>query len=292
MKKYFFIVNRFAAGGKSLKVWEKIKQQLEEQQIQFRTFFTNTDRHAEELAKQIANIHHEHIEAIIAVGGDGTIHEVVNGLVNYPNIKVGYIPSGSANDFSRGFQIPRSPLHALGTILSKTQKVSKIDVGKIKLDERSRHFYFVNSVGVGFDAEVSKIVNQSKMKKYLNKLHLSSFIYIGALVSQLFNYKVSNVHLTIDNQDFHYEKVWFVTVSNQRFYGGGMKISPKANPFDGLLNITVIHCLSPLQILLLFSTVFIGKHTLIKGVDSHIGKEIKIVPDRKLPLHADGEIIG
>jgi diacylglycerol kinase (ATP) len=292
MKKYFFIVNTVAANGASLKIWKKVKKELDLQQVNYRSFFTNSERHAVELAKQIVTMHSEHIEAIVAVGGDGTISEVINGVSDCTSVTIGYIPAGSANDFSRGFHIPTSPLVALRNILMKRKSITKIDVGRFKLGERSKPHYFVNSLGVGLDAEVSKKANQSKMKKYFNKLRLGSFVYIGILLDQLFKYKPTNIDMMIDGNMHEYKNVWFVTISNQRFYGGGMKISPQANPYDGLLNITVVHHFTPIKLLLLFGTVFVGKHTLFKGVDCHKGKDIRILPETKLPLHADGEFIG
>ncbi|MBD8069020.1 diacylglycerol/lipid kinase family protein [Bacillus sp. PS06] len=292
MKKYFFIVNTVAANGASLKIWEMIKQELETKQVNYRSFFTKSERHAVELAKQIANMHHEQIEAIVAVGGDGTISEVINGVMDGSDIPIGYIPAGSANDFSRGYSIPASPLTALRTILMKKKLIKKIDVGRYKLGERTKPSYFVNNLGVGFDAEVSNRANQSRMKKNFNKLRMGSLVYVGILLNLLFKYKTTNVELNIDGQEYHYQDVWFVTISNQPYYGGGMKISPKANPFDGLLNVTVVHHFPPIKLLLLFGTVFFGKHTFFKGVNFHIGKEIHILPETKLPMHADGEYIG
>ncbi|MFC4321131.1 diacylglycerol/lipid kinase family protein [Litchfieldia salsa] len=291
MKKYFFIVNTVAANGASLKVWDKVKKELDLQQVNYRSFFTNSEKHAVELGKQIAAIHEEQIEAIVAVGCDGTISEVINGVCG-SSVTIGYIPAGSANDFCRGFHIPTSPKVALRNILMKRKSITKIDVGRFKLGERSKPLYFVNSLGVGFDAEVSKKVNQSKMKRYFNKLKLGPFVYLGAILNQLFNYKPCSMDVEIDGSIHHYKNVWFVTVSNQRFYGGGMRISPQASPFDGLLNVTVVHHFSPFKLLLLLGTVYMGKHTLFKGVDSFKGKEIRILPETKLPLHADGEFIG
>ncbi len=292
MKLYFFVVNTEAGNGRAKKVWAKLKRELDQQQLNYRTFYTKSPRHAEDLTKQIVSMHGDKIQAIIAVGGDGTIHEVINGLGYKHNIRLGFIPAGSGNDFSRGFNIPKSPIQALRNISKKNPRISFIDIGNVKMEERSKEYFFVNSIGIGFDALVSKMANQSKMKKYLNKLHLGGLVYVYALIGQLFKYKKSEVELSVDGETFHYHDVWFVTVSNQSYYGGGMKIAPKANPYDGILNITVIHGVSPIKLLFLFGTVFIGKHTLIKGVQTHTGTHIKINPKAKLLLHADGEIIG
>ncbi|RFB17850.1 diacylglycerol kinase family lipid kinase [Bacillus sp. HNG] len=293
MKLFIFIVNQKAGNGKGLRVWNKLKQELEKKKIDYRSFFTKYPNHAAELARQIGSMFEDKVEAVIAVGGDGTINEVVNGMVYYPEIKVGYIPAGSGNDFSRGFNVPKSPLDALTFIVrNKASKGKWFDIGKCKIRGKSNSSYFVSSLGTGFDAAVSKLTNESKMKKYLNKIHMGSIAYVGALIRLLFTYRLTNVSLHIDGKDYQYENVWFVTVSNQPFYGGGMKIAPKANPKDGFFDITVVHNLSRVKLLFVFVTVFFGAHTKFEEIAQHKGANIKVESDEKILVHADGELIG
>ncbi|MEH7226385.1 diacylglycerol kinase family protein [Bacillus sp. JJ1566] len=293
MKLLIFIVNQKAGNGKGLKVWNKLKRELERKKVYYRSFFTKYPNHAQELARQIGSMFEDKVEAVIAVGGDGTINEVVGGMVYYPEIKVGFIPAGSGNDFSRGFNVPKSPLAALTFILrNKASKGKWFDIGKCKIRGKSTSSYFVSSLGTGFDAAVSKLTNESKMKKYLNKIHLGSLAYVGALIRLLFSYRLTDVSLHVDGKDFKYENVWFVTVSNQPFYGGGMKIAPKAKPMDGFFDVIVVHNLSRIKLLLVFVTVFFGAHTRFKEIAQHRGINIKVESDEKMLVHADGELIG
>lgn len=293
MKLLIFIVNQKAGNGKGLKVWNKLKQELEQKKIYYRSFFTKYPNHAKELAQQIGSMFEDKVEAVVAVGGDGTMNEVVNGMVYYPEIKVGYIPAGSGNDFSRGFKVPKSSLDALSFILrNRSSKGKLFDIGKCKVRGKSKSSYFVSSLGTGFDAAVSKLTNESKMKKYLNKIHLGSLAYVGALIRLLFTYQLTNVSLTVDGKYHRYENVWFVTVSNQPFYGGGMKIAPKAKATDGIFDITVVHDLSRIKLLLVFVTVFFGAHTKFKEIAQHKGANIKVESDEIMLVHADGELIG
>ncbi|MEH7379602.1 diacylglycerol kinase family protein [Bacillus sp. JJ1533] len=293
MKLLIFIVNQKAGNGKGLKVWNKLKRELERKRVNYRSFFTKYPNHAQELARQIGSMFEDKVEAVVAVGGDGTINEVINGMVYYPEIKVGFIPAGSGNDFSRGFNVPKSPLDALSFILhNQTRKGKWFDIGKCKLGGKSNSSYFVSSLGTGFDAAVSKLTNESKMKKYLNKVHLGSLAYVVALIRLLFSYRLTNVSINIDGKDYQYENVWFVTVSNQPFYGGGMKISPKASPLDGYFDITVVHNLTRLKLLFIFVTVFFGAHTKFREIAQHKGVRIKIDSEQKMLVHADGELIG
>nr|WP_309099629.1 diacylglycerol kinase family lipid kinase [Fredinandcohnia onubensis] len=293
MKLLIFIVNKQAGNGKGLKVWNQLKHELEQKNIHYRSFFTKHPNHAGELARQIGSMFEDKVEAVIAVGGDGTINEVVNGMVYYPEIKVGYIPAGSGNDFSRGFKVPKSPLDALSfIILNKSAKGKLFDIGKCKIQGKTKSSYFVSSLGTGFDAAVAKRTNESIMKKYLNMVHLGSLAYVGALIRLLFTYHLTNVTVNVDGKDFHYENVWFVTVSNQPFYGGGMKIAPQAKTTDGFFDITVVHHLSRIKLLFVFATVFFGAHTKFKEIAEHRGVTIRIESDEKMIVHADGEFIG
>ena len=293
MKLLFFIVNEKAANGRAHKVWKRVKRELEEKEINYRSFQTKYPKHAEELARQLGSLYRDKMEAVIVVGGDGTVHEVVNGLVDYPTVKIGFIPAGSGNDFSRGFGVPKSPLEALSFIIKKKQLSGKrFDIGKVMVNGRTKKEYFVNNIGAGFDAEVCKLTNESKMKKYFNKIGLGSLAYVGSLIRLLFTYKLTNINIEIDGKICRYEKVWFVTVSNQPFFGGGMKIAPKADPTDGCMDVTIVHHLSRLKLLFVFVTVFFGKHTGFKEVVQQKGKRVSIKSDDSMVVHADGELIG
>lgn len=227
------------------------------------------------------------------MGGDGTIHAVINGLKDYSNVKIGFIPTGSGNDFARGFLIPRDPEKALEFILSFEEPLPRIDVGSYHLNHNQEKSLFINNLGVGFDAEVSLAANRSRMKKWLNRIGIGSFTYVVALLKKAITFKPSDVMLTIDDHREHrFTNVWFITISNHAYYGGGMKISPSAIPIDGFLNITVVHQLSRLKLLLVFISVFFGSHTKLKEVLTLTGKKITITSKEPMKVHADGEIVG
>jgi YegS/Rv2252/BmrU family lipid kinase len=291
MKQIYFIINPKARNGHCLKIWERVEIQLKVEQISYLAFFTEYPGHANILARQIATKKREQ-KIIIAVGGDGTMHEVMNGIVKEKNITLGFIPGGSGNDFSRGFQIPVDPVEALKVILRLAkQEALPIDIGKITTDDSTEH-YFINNIGAGFDAVISYEVNQSKMKALLNKLSMGRLVYVYFLLKKLFTYKTSTIDLSIDGKKHIFEQTWFVTVSNQPYYGGGMKIAPVAEPDDGLFDITVVHQLSRWKLLLVFISVFWGKHIHFKEVKTYKGKVVSIQSQAALYVHADGEHVG
>jgi diacylglycerol kinase (ATP) len=291
MEQIYFIINPKARNGYCFKIWKKIEVQLEAEKVSYLAFFTEYPNHAQILANQIA-IKNPNPKLIVAVGGDGTMHEVMNGIIKYKNITLGFIPGGSGNDFSRGFHIPSDPVAALKVILRLSKKEGRLfDIGNIMM-ENHQDYFFINNMGAGFDAIISYEVNQSRMKALLNKLSLGRLVYVYFLLKKLFTYKTSTIDLSIDGNKHIFKQTWFVTVSNQPYYGGGMKIAPQAEPDDALLDITVVHQLSRLKLLLVFISVFWGKHVHFKEVKVFTGREISIQSDSTLYVHADGEHIG
>jgi diacylglycerol kinase (ATP) len=291
MKQLYFIINPKAGNGHCLKIWERVETLLQTQQVSFLAFFTEYPGHAVKLAKQITGKNDDE-KLVIAVGGDGTIHEVMNGSIKHNNITLGFIPGGSGNDFSRGFQIPSDPEAALKVILRlMKQEPTTIDAGKMTMGDGTEH-YFINNMGAGFDALIAYKVNHSRVKAMLNKLSLGRLVYVYFLIKELFTYKTSTIDLTIDGKRYRFEQTWFVTVSNQPYYGGGMMIAPAAQPDDGLLDLTVVHQLSRLKLLLVFLSVFKGKHIYFKEVKTFKGKAVSIHSVANMFVHGDGEHLG
>lgn len=293
MKKLYFIVNPKAGNGRARLIWSSIEKQLAEQEINHECFFTERSGHGTEIARQIVESIDEKKFTIIVVGGDGTINEVVNGIGNHSSkARIGVIPGGSGNDFTRGYGIPRDPEMALPFLLTEMSHVSPtFDLGKINLEDRREHF-FINSTGAGFDALISYEANQSKWKGILNRFSLGQLVYVIILLKNLFSYKCSTIELMIDGKKHTFTDTWFVTVSNQPFYGGGMKIAPHAVANDGKLNVTIVHRLSRLKLLLVFLSVFWGKHLKFKEVNTFLAQKVSIHSSEPIYVHSDGEHIG
>ncbi|WP_449621373.1 diacylglycerol/lipid kinase family protein [Robertmurraya sp. Marseille-Q9965] len=293
MKNLNVIVNPQAKNGYSKKVWQDVEEELQMRQIPYKAFNTEYPGHAIELAKSICmETKLEDIVVIVVIGGDGTLHEVINGAMGAQNVSIGFIPGGSGNDFSRGYGIPKNHLSALKFLLKKIDfQPILVDVGKI-VHSNEKTTYFVNNMGAGFDALITKEANQSKLKKVMNRFSLGNLIYAYFVLKKLFTFKRTVVNMTIDGKKYKFDHTWFVTVANQPYYGGGMKISPKASVQDGLLNITVVHNLSRIKFLFVFITVFWGGHERMKEVKTFLGKEILIESKESLFVHADGEFIG
>lgn len=292
MQTIHFIVNPTAKNGYSMKIWNELERMLNNKNVSYTVYFTEFPGHAGELAKKIADSLAGAPGLIVVVGGDGTLHEAVNGVIGRENIKIADIPAGSGNDFSRGLQLPLEPAEALEGILRKVNNPPFLmDVGKVITGALKVH-YFVNNFGAGFDAAIAYKVNRSKLKKFFNRFSLGTIVYVYSLISVAMTLKKARVQLTIDDKRFEFKDTWLVNVSNHPFIGGGMKLAPDAVVNDGLLDITVIHQISRIKLLLLFVTVFWGGHKKFKEVSVFRGKNITIRSSEKMVLHADGEYIG
>ena len=133
---YYFIVNAASRTGKAKKIWNQMEEYLKEKQIDYMAFQSKYAGHAKELAKEISNFS-EPVLKLIVFGGDGTVNEVLNGIVNFDKIRLGYIPTGSGNDFGRGLSLPKDPLAALNRILSATEDYV-MDIGQVTYGRRRR----------------------------------------------------------------------------------------------------------------------------------------------------------
>ncbi len=273
MKKYLFIVNPIAGKGRALELIPKIKESFNKENIDYKIKVTKQKGEGEKLAREGIK---EGFNHIIAVGGDGTAYEVVNGIRG-EKVVLGILPAGTGNDFARMLKLPKDYNEILETIKASQKK--KIDIGLI--NDR----YFLNCSSVGIDAEIVK--ETEKIKKYVS----GTLAYVIGVLKTLVRYRYKDVSIEIDGKRMKRD-IELIAVGNGKYYGGGMKINPMADLDDGFLDICLVNKISKIKFALLFLTVFKGKHLGIKEVESLRGKEIKIFGDKDLMLNADGDIIG
>lgn len=278
-----FIINEFAGNGRGRRVWKEMKNGLT---LPYDMHVTGYPEHAYRLSCELAEQAEKEQQAIllIVIGGDGTVHEVVNGCADNDYIVIGNVPAGSGNDFARGFRA----FHQASEIEAYMQNapIKRVDLGKA--DYTGQHF-FINNCGVGFDAFVGLEANRSEMKKRFNQIGSGKLAYVYYVILGLARFKPFSLSVSCDEKNYLFKRVWFATVSNQPYFGGGMKISPDSSINDGKLEITIVHSLSRIKFLFMFMSVFFGAHTRIKGVEQMRGECFALCYDRPLPCHADGE---
>ena len=240
---YYFIVNPNSRSGKGALIWKELRRTLRQKHVSYKAVFTEYRGHAVKLAASVtAKASPEHPVYLIAVGGDGTIQEVLSGVKDLSCIYFGYIPTGSGNDFCRSMQLPQDPHEALNCIL-KRKHIASMDVPVISIKGRKSHFAI--SCGIGFDAAVCHEVGVTPMKKVLNRVGLGKLVYLFVALKQLLFLKPVPVTLRMDEERIYpFHKVYFAAVMNQKYEGGGFKFCPDASPSDGYLDVIVVDGLS------------------------------------------------
>lgn len=283
---YIFIVNPKAGYGRANRVFSKVKKSKVYYEIESSLFYTKYAGHAEKIAQQISR-RDDPITSIIVIGGDGTLHEVMNGLGNNASIPVSFIPGGSGNDFARGCSIKGTSVKILNDIIHN-QKEMPYWLGNFQMDNGAdRHF--VNNIGFGFDAEITKAANESKYKSLLNRLGIGKCSYVIALLQVLLTFKPYEIEIEIDESQRLIKDCWMITITNHPFYGGGMKIIPGAKIQPTAFPILILHSISKWKVLGLFMTVFTGKHINFKEVELIEATNIKVFTKKRMPYQVDGQ---
>lgn len=243
--------------------------------------------HAFELAQAIAQQAEDIGDkaCIIAIGGDGTIHEVVNGAAQYQSVYIGVVGAGSGNDFARGFSTFTHARDIEHFVLNPITDAR--DYGIVQHNQQKR--VFVNNCGVGFDAFVGITANESRLKNRLNKVGLGQLSYVYYVVRTLMTFQTFEICILQNGQKKTYQNVWFATVSNQPYFGGGMNLSPTSKTDDGFLELTIVNQISKWKLLLIFGTVFFAKHTNFKEITQLSSEAFTLQFDADLLCHADGE---
>lgn len=286
----YFIVNKKSRSGNGANIWAAAELYLNAHGIDYKMYATEYPGHAVELAKEISELPEEDIR-LVAVGGDGTINEVVNGITNFEKVRFGIIPTGSGNDFARGLGLKGTPTEHLERILSSTEDFV-IDLGQVTWNGCEKPRKFAISAGVGMDAIVCEKVEESKLKKVLNKISLGKLTYVLITIYTLFSMKTGTLNAKIDGKQKRFNKMIFAAAMNFRAEGGGVPMSPKADAQDGLLSVCYCYGIpKPLTFILLLFLVA-AKHSWIKGIKIIDSQVADLHLDVPMTLHTDGEVIG
>ena len=285
-----FIVNKNSRSGKGVHIWEAAELYLKAQNIEYQMHATEYQGHATELAREICELPEEDIR-LVAVGGDGTINEVVNGMTNFDKVHFGVVPTGSGNDFARGLGLKGTPTEHLERILSSKEDFV-IDLGQVTWDGCEKPRKFAISAGVGMDAIVCERVEASKLKKILNKIGLGKLTYVLITIHTLFSMATATLNAKVDGKQKRFNKMIFAAAMNFRAEGGGVPMSPKADAQDGLFSVCYCYGIpKPLTFVLLLFLIA-AKHSWIKGIKIIDSKVSDMRLDIPMTLHTDGEVVG
>jgi len=286
---WMVIVNPKAGIGRGLKDWPTISNQMNHNGLDFTCVFTEHKYHAVELTVKAIN---DGYRKIVAIGGDGTVNEVVNGIfiqhqVSTSDISLAVIPAGTGNDWMRMFGIPKTYSDAVLSLV--TEHTILQDVGLISYHEtRIKHQrYMANVAGMGFDAMVNRRFNRLKDEGRFGKR-----LYINSTLKELFNYRSKHFKVIVDGEIFYDGAVFSATVGVGKYNGGGMNQMPNAVIDDGLLDITVIKRVNKLGVLRHFRKLYNGNLYNYSKVMATQGKNIIIETWPESPIEIDGEAMG
>lgn len=268
---YHLIINPAAGRGMVNKLRPRLLAAAESLPGTVQVHLTAAPGHAQQIAGELKREN----AVVIAVGGDGTIHEIANGLVD-GNCTLGVVPVGSGNDFVKMLNIPRDYVAALEVI--QRGKTLTIDLGK------ANSCYFINGLGLGFDAEV--VIELQKVKG------LRGFaMYLYAVFKTLRRLRNRTVILDMNGSRQNRE-VFMINVGNGEYLGGGFRLTPEAKIDDGVLNVCIFRALRPGEVLRHLPKALSGRHIELPQVEFLRTSRLVVESAEGFPVHADGELLG
>ncbi len=287
--KSFVIVNPNSANGSTGRHWPSIKDKLTDSLGTFDFKLTTRCGEATELAREACA---KDYEMVIAVGGDGTNNEIINGFFDGerridPEMNFGFICSGTGGDYRKTFGWDTSVEKAIERLVGRETR--PVDIGRftyIDHKDKERLGYFVNIASFGIGGLVDYYINNSS-KALGGKLS-----FLLNTVKAMWNYNNKPVKITVDDDDSLELDIYSVAVANGQYFGGGMHMAPEAKPDDGLFDIVVMKAFSKLEILTKGRLIYKGTHVNLPEVISMRGKKVTATSNEEVLIDIDGEHLG
>ncbi|MCB9000221.1 MAG: diacylglycerol kinase family lipid kinase [Bacteroidales bacterium] len=277
--KILLIFNPFAGHGRAGRLLHEVEAAFKESGIHAVLHSTSYPGHGTEIVR---DADFSAYDGIVSAGGDGTLFEVVNGYYQNPSkrrIPLGILPVGTGNAFARDLKLDNSNWKEAIEIIAGN-KLRKMDVGKFRTE--GQDYYFLNILGLGFVADVTKIAHGLKIFGNLSYT-------LGVLYRTLF-LSSDRLRLEIDGEVFERDCT-FVEISNTR-YTANFLMAPNALTDDGLLDVTIANKLGRIRLLQCFPKIFTGEHVFLPEIETFQAKKIKIEGRQSKILSPDGELTG
>lgn len=294
MEKILVIYNPTAGRGRVLEHWPQVEQALHESGIKFDVAPTNAPLDAVRLAEEASG----KFDAVVGVGGDGTIHEIVNGLLRASNeaetVPLGIIPLGNGDDFAK--MIPpetsiggkmlnwREVLPKIAAGRTHSFDVGKIQGGPISPEMDDGPHYFMNGMDVGFGAQTT--YNLRQIPRFLTGLSA----YLTAVIKTLIDYKIPRLRLQVDDRPPFEQEATLTAIMNGRCFGSGFWVCPEARADDGFFDLLVSEAVDRLNIMRLVPTIMKGEHLNEPVVKLYRAKRVTIETTEPEVVEVDGEI--
>lgn len=274
------IVNPRAAGGATLRRWPELERGLVELGFRITTVLTAGPGDATRRAREAAQ---GGAELVIAVGGDGTLNEVVNGLMQAGGqVPLAILPAGTGGDTRRTLGIPADPWAAARGLLGAETR--SVDVGVARFGGQERYFLNIAEAGLG-GAAVARVNRTTKVFG-----GFMSFL-VGTLAT-FASYEPCQLTLRVDGGAPRTLRAWNVVVANGAYFGGGMKVLPMARMDDGMLEVMLVGDVPRRALFANIVNLYRGTHLRQAGVEHFRAREVEITAERPLLLDLDGEQPG
>lgn len=286
---YHFIVNPNACCGRGARIWKKLERQLDSANIEYEAHLTKQQGDARRFAGELTEGRKEP-KMIVAVGGDGTVNEVLDGISFCGPITFGYIPAGSGNDLARSLRISKNPYRALKKILNPRYH-KLLDYGVVSYGEDVISYRrFMVSAGIGLDAAICHNMLHSGLRRGLSRLHLNGLSYILIGFRQLMCAKPVKGYILLDGvQKVEFNHIYFISAHIHPYEGGGFKFAPKADYSDGKLAVCVASGSSRRKLIPVLAGARFKKYGKHPGIRNFECRELVIHTDKPLAVHVDGE---
>jgi YegS/Rv2252/BmrU family lipid kinase len=275
-RRPFFVINPSAAGGRARKLIPVIQDLVRARDRSAEIAVTNDVGHASDLARAAAE---DGFAPVVGVGGDGTLHEITNGLLQARRTApLAAVPSGTGNDFVRSLGLPRQLTAAVALAWDGAEKT--IDVAACG------GRYFLNVGGVGFDARAARAASE-----FPRFLRIGVVPYVAGVLHELIVNATDELTLHLDDQVIH-RRLLMVAIANLPYYASGMMICPGASPFDGLLDVCIVGRMARREVLSVLPKVFSGGHREHPLVEFHKTRALRIEGLARSEVQLDGELLS
>lgn len=279
------IVNPVAGANTTYRKWPAISELLQSGGMPFEYQYTEGIGHAIELAREATASGYQFL---VAVGGDGTVNEVANGILQSNDsceATIGIISTGTGGDFIRTAGITKDYIKACASICEAKKRMIDVGVAEYFKNGQPCRRYFINSAGIGFDAQAIEAAS------HLPKIFGGTVPYVLGLLQSVISYKNKRVNVSIG--DKHEQKrVLTMVMANGCYFGGGMCIAPKADIYDGFFDVVSVGDIGKIDLLKTFPKIYKGTHITHPMVKIERASCVEIKSTDKVFIEADGEFLG
>jgi len=290
-KKIFFVCNPTAGAGLATERWTKLNEELLENNIDFDYQFTTTPKNATQITNEIIE---KGYRKIAVFGGDGTVNEVLQGVMKYSSIideiKLILIPAGSSCDFAKKYPNNKSNIE-----LIQSEKTLRIDIGQIDCNDEDGNpvtNYFINNSSIGVISLANeKYNNVEGFSKQIKRWSVDTAAVIAGLKA-IGEFKPISCELQFDDEEVHFSEITNITVFKTPHFGGGMYYNVETKQDDGIFTVAIIDRASKLKLARSISALYTGKIFDKKEAHHRTCKTLKFDTNRNFYIEMDGESAG